>query len=194
MVTVYGSSTADMIATRIADVSEALRAVSARAEKLCATASAEQLCRRPEPESWSAAECLKHLAISANIYAPVWREAYAAAKQRGTTGAEPYRMDFMGRLLNWTLEPGRFKFSAPSPFHPVDYGSAEQALADFLASQNLILSFLGQGAGMPLDRMTIPSPFNSKVRYNIWSSFNILETHARRHMRQAEIALQKGRL
>lgn len=173
---------------RLADVSEALRAVSARAEKLCGSVGAEQLCRRPTPESWSAAECLAHLTISANVYTPVWREAYAAAKQRGTRGAEPYRMDFMGRLLNWSLEPGRFRMRTPARFQPVDCGSADQALAAFLASQHMVLSFIDEGAGMPLDRMTIVSSFNAKVRYSVWSSFVILATHGRRHLLQAELA------
>src|SRR5262249_48922749 len=138
-----------MTATRIPVLSQALRAVSAQAEKLCGSVSAEQLCRRPTAKSWSAAECLEHLAVSANLYQPVWQAAFAAAKQAGTTGTEPYRMDFLGRVLNWTLEPGRFKFSTPSHFEPVDCGSADAALADFLASQNLLLSFLNDGAGLP---------------------------------------------
>jgi hypothetical protein len=174
--------------TRVAQVSDALRAVSAWAEKLSGTVSAEELSRRPAPERWSAAECLEHLAISANWYEPVWREAYAAARQRGARGAEPYRMDLLGRLLNWSLEPGRFKYNTPARFQPVDCGTAEHALATFLASQNMVLSFIEEGAGLPLDRMIIVSPANAKVRYSVWSSFVILSTHGRRHMRQAEIA------
>ena len=177
-----------MTVTRLVEVSEALRAISARAEQMCGIASREEMCRRPAPERWSAAECLAHLAISANGYAPVWREAYAAAKQRGARGAEPYRMDFMGRLLNWSLEPGRFRMSTPARFQPVDCRSVDQALAAFLASQNMVLAFVDEGAGMPLDRMTIASLFNAKVRYSVWSSFVILATHGRRHLLQAEIA------
>jgi len=183
-----------MTATRRAEVSEAFRAVSAQAEALCGSASAEQLCRRPAAESWSAAECLAHLAISANLYTPAWREAYAAAKKRGTSGTEPYRMDVFGWLLNWSLKPGRFKYPTPARFEPVDCGSADQALANFLASQRMVLDFIDEGAGMPLDRMTIVSPANSKIRYSVWSSFIILATHARRHLRQAEIALKQGPL
>lgn len=172
----------------IADVREALRAVSARAEALCGAVSAEQMCRRPTPESWSAAECLEHLAISANAYAPRWREAYAAARQRGARGAEPYRVDWMGRMLNWSLEPGRFRMRTPASFEPVDCGSGSQALAAFLASQQMVLSFIEEGAGMPLDRMMIASTFNARIRYSVWSSFVILATHGRRHLLQAELA------
>jgi hypothetical protein len=177
-----------MSTTRIIEVSEALRAVSAQAEKLCRGVGADQLARRPGPEKWSAAECLAHLAISAEMYEPVWREAYAVAKKSGAAGTEPYRMDFIGRLLNWTLEPGRFKFGTPPKFQPVNCGPADEALAAFLKSQNMVLSFIAEGAGLPLDRMMIVSPAVATMRYSVWSSFVILATHGRRHIRQAEIA------
>jgi len=177
-----------MAATRLSEVSEVLRAVSARAEKLCATVSAEQMCRRPAPESWSAAECLAHLTISHNVYEAQWREAYAAAKQKGARGGEPYRMDFIGRLLNWSLEPGRFRMTTPGPFRPTPVDSAEKALTEFLASQNMVLTFLDEGHELPLDAMMITSLFNSKVRYTVWSSFVIIATHGRRHLWQAERA------
>ena len=172
----------------LADVGEAFRAISARAEQLCGAVGAEQMCRPRGAEGWSAAECLAHLAISANVYTPVWREAYDAAKQRGARGGEPYRMDFMGRLLNWSLEPGRFRMRTPARFQPVDCGSAHQALEAFLKSQRMVLSFIGEGAGMPLDRMMIVSPINAKIRYSVWSSLVVLATHGRRHLLQAELA------
>jgi DinB superfamily len=178
---------------RAAQVSEALRAVSASAEQLTRTVSAEQFVRRPGPEKWSAAECLAHLAVSANVYEPVWHEAYGTAQQRGTRGSEPYRMDFAGRLLNWLLEPGRFRFTAPAKFRPVDHGSMEEVLAAFLKSQEMVLGFIAEGADLPLDRMMIASPAAANMRYSVWSSFVILATHGRRHLRQAAIALQ-GRI
>src|SRR5581483_1197044 len=177
-----------MPATRIPELSEAFRAVTAQAERLRKSVSAEQLERRPAPGKWSAAECLAHLAISADLYQLVWREAYAAAKQRGDSGREPYRMDMIGRLLNWSLEPGRFKYGTPPKFDPVNCGSVDDALAAFLESQNMVLSFMADGAGLPLDRMMIVSPAVAAMRYSIWSSFVILATHGRRHLRQAEIA------
>jgi hypothetical protein len=172
----------------LADVGEAFRALSARAEQLCGAVGAEQMCRPRGAEGWSAAECLAHLAISANVYAPVWREAYDGAKQRGARGGEPYRMDFMGRLLNWSLEPGRFRMRTPARFQPVDCGSADQALEAFLKSQRMVLSFIEEGAEMPLDRMMIVSPINAKIRYSVWSSLVVLATHGRRHLVQAELA------
>jgi hypothetical protein len=52
----------------------------------------------------------------------------------------------------------------------------------------MVLSFIEEGAEMPLDRMMIVSPINAKIRYSVWSSLVVLATHGRRHLVQAELA------
>jgi hypothetical protein len=172
----------------LTEVRDALRAVSTRAETLYATVGAERMSRRPGPKSWSASKCLAHLAISANAYKPVWREVFDLAHKMGVKGTEPYRMDRMGRLLNWSLEPGRFRMQTPARFQPVDAEPPDVSLAAFLDSQNMVLAFVDEGAGLPLNNIRIVSQFNAMVKYNVWSSFVIVATHGRRHLRQAEIA------
>lgn len=172
--------------SRIADVRTVLRDVSARAEVLGATLSDEQMSRRPNPNAWSVAECLAHLTMTANAYVPVWRDAFAAAKQKGVRGGEPYRMDFVGRVLNWSLEPGRMRYKAPPHFHPASIASGGESLEAFLASQHMVQQFLADSAGLPLDRMKIASPAFPSIHYTVWSSFVIIATHGRRHLAQAE--------
>src|SRR5579872_2425508 len=111
--------------THLTEVSSFLRDVSARARALVASLSAEQTVRRPDPNAWSVAECLAHLTITANAYAPVWRDAFTAAKHKGAGGREPYRMDFMGRMLNWSLEPGRFRHKTPTHMQPINVVSGD---------------------------------------------------------------------
>jgi hypothetical protein len=172
--------------SRLAEISDILRAVSARAETLGASRNAEQMVRRPAPNQWSIAECLAHLTITATAYAPVWRDAFAAARHHGARGSEPYRMDFMGRMLNWSLEPGRFRHKAPTHMQPVKVASGEEALTAFLDSQWMVQQFVIDGAGLPLDRMKIASPAVARIQYSVWSSFVIIGTHGRRHLAQAE--------
>jgi hypothetical protein len=172
--------------SRLTEISDVLREVSARAEALGASLTAEQMLRRPEPNRWSPAECLTHLTTTANAYAPVWRDAFAAARQRGAHGSEPFSMDFMGRVLNWSLEPGRNRYKAPAHMQPINVASGEAALAAFLDSQRMVQQFVVESAGLPLDRMKIASPAVASIRYSVWSSFVIIGTHGRRHLAQAE--------
>jgi hypothetical protein len=173
--------------SHLTEIDGVLREVSARAEALGASLGAEQMLRRPEPNRWSPAECLAHLTITATAYAPVWRDAFAAARQRGARGSEPYRMDFIGRMLNWSLEPGRFRYKTPAHMQPINVASGEAALAAFLDSQRMVQQFVIEGDGLPLDRMTIASPAVASIRYSVWSSFVIIGTHGRRHLAQAEV-------
>jgi hypothetical protein len=179
--------------SRLTEISDVLRGVSARAEALGASLTAEQMLRRPEPSRWSPAECLAHLTITANAYAPVWRDAFAAARQRGVRGSEPFSMDFMGRVLNWSLEPGRSRYKTPGHMQPMNVASGEAALVAFLESQRMVQQFVIEGAGLPLDRMKIASPAMASIRYSVWSSFVIIGTHGRRHLAQAEVTASASR-
>jgi len=133
------------------------------------------------------AECLVHLNLSSKPYFPVWREAFADARDRQLFSDGPFKMDFWGRMLFWTLEPPpKFRFSAPRNFQPGDIGAPEQVLASFLKTQENVLASLAAAKGLALDRLKIISPFARQVRYSVWSSFVVTAAHQRRHLWQAE--------
>ncbi len=170
------------------------RELAERAKTL-ATRAGERLCERPSPQSWSAGECLEHLRLSTEAYFPVWARSFTEARALGnwSSGAE-YHLDLFGKLLKWTLEPPpKFRFRAPSNFHPIDVGRPDQVLPAFLASQDGLLEFIRQADGLPIDKLKVPSPFNSKLRYSVWSSFCVTAAHQRRHLAQAERAVVTGR-
>jgi hypothetical protein len=96
-------------------------------------------------------------------------------------------VDLAGRFLAWGLEPPpKFKIRTPPPFQPVDTGPAEQVLPAFLASQDRILAIINDAKDLPLDRIKMTSPFNTYLRYSLWSSFVITTAHERRHLWQAD--------
>jgi hypothetical protein len=45
-----------------------------------------------------------------------------------------------------------------------------------------------EAEGLPLHRVKIVSPFNARVRYNLFSALSILPRHQHRHLWQAELA------
>lgn len=173
---------------QLTELSEKLRLNAKRAESLVSRAGEARLAERPKSGSWSAAECLVHLTISTEVYFPTWPSALADARRRGLieNGARPFRMDFAGALLNWSLKPStRIRTSTPAILRPDISGDV---LAGFLRSQDRLLEVMLDSAGFALDRIKIASPVNARVRYNVWSSFRIMDTHQRRHLLQAERA------
>jgi hypothetical protein len=169
-------------------------AFETRAQALVASAGS-QLCNTPPTAgSWSATECLHHLNISADAYFPIWQQIVANARPRKTVINAPYRTDFWGRLLSWILEPPpRIRSKTPIPLEPASCGTVESVLSGFLERQQRIVATLHRCRGRAIDQVRMASPVDPRIRYSIWSSFLIVSAHQRRHLWQAEQAVQNLR-
>ncbi len=169
-------------------------AVSARFQSLVNSAGAELSLMPPAPGSWSVAGCLQHLNITGDAYFPVWQQVIAAAGPRKTELNAPYRTDFWGRLLSWILEPpARIRSKTPLPFEPGDCNQLAPVLDGFLDRQQRIIAALHRCRGRAIDRVKMASPIDRRIRYSIWSSFIINAAHQRRHLWQAQQAIEKLR-
>ena len=65
----------------------------------------------------------------------------------------------------------------------------DRTLQSFLEGQQHIQNTMKACEGLAIDKVKIPSPFNSRVRYSVWSSLVVTAAHERRHLWQAERAL-----
>jgi len=175
---------------QLEELDRQFQAVSERARDLVAGAGAK-FSARPAPGRWSAAECLDHLRISSEAFFPILNRALADARKKHMPADRPYRLDFMGKLLIWTMEPPpKFKFPTPGAFQPVKT-DADRPLPDFLRSQDRVREFLKAADGLAIDKIKIRSPFDQRVRYSVWSALCIAVSHQRRHLWQAEHALKE---
>jgi len=168
------------------EVREQFDAASARARQLLTGSSADTLTRRPQPDRWSAAQCVAHLTLTNRHYPPLIR----GALEQAPPGDGPYGMDLRGRFLRWILEPPyRSGVKTMPSMEPPPGEPPEQVLAAFLASQEEILKLVEAARGKALEKTTITSPFSKRMRYNAYSCFQVLTAHERRHLWQAEQAL-----
>jgi hypothetical protein len=168
--------------------------MSTEAQALVHSAGAEFCTQRPSPGSWSVAECLEHLNISADAYFPVWQQVIANAGPRKTELNAPYRTDFWGRLLSWILEPpARIRSKTPTSFEPEASTTVDAALSGFLERQQRMIATLHRCRGRSIDHVRMSSPVDRRIRYSIWSSFVIVAAHQRRHLWQAGQAVEKLR-
>jgi len=166
--------------------------IAARAQALVDSGGNELCGRQPTPASWSVAQCLQHLNMSADTYFPIWQQVIANAVPRKTEMNAPYHLDFWGRLLSWVLEPpARIRSKTVSHLEPIECGEIASVLAGFLERQERIIAALRRCRGRAIDQVRIASPVDSRIRYSIWSSFLVNAAHERRHLGQAEQAIQK---
>ena len=174
-------------------IEQKLAASSAVATRLFESHSTEQLRRPPRPESWSAAGCIVHLSLTAAAYAPLLDAALRDLRDKGLRRASASRMDWKGRLLNWSLEPRPWlRMKTTARFQPVNVGPMAEVLREFLRQQNGLVRALRSAEGLDLEAGSIASPFNERLQYNVFAAFGILETHERRHLRQAEAAVSSN--
>ena len=145
---------------------------------------------RPHHASWSAAECLAHLSISTEMFLPVIEKSIDEGRKRGLTATKKPSMDILGRVLRWFLEPPiRKKVATSAPLVPKAVRAKAEAFGEFSALQSKLIEQVHQAGGLDLGKLKIVSPFDRRIRYNLYSAFLIIVAHQRRHLWQAEKAV-----
>ena len=142
---------------------------------------------RVNPSRWSIAECVGHLNLTTRKFEPVIREALDRAGALGGPVPRRYRRNLVGWLL-WRSAgpPARLRVKTPAAFVPRDDGGPAELIAEFDRWQSEQLGWVDAADGLPLNRLQIASPFDSRVRYNLYACLSILPRHQHRHLWQAE--------
>jgi hypothetical protein len=173
-----------VVVSQIAGLIREYEAVSAAAGELCGSLTADQLAWRPGPDRWSIGENIEHLSASTRAFLP-GIDAGLKEARGGARSAGPYRMDSIGRLLRWSMEPPpRMKMKTTGAFRLVEFDPAT-VLHEFLELQGDLIARLQQADGWAIDRVKVASPFSNRVRYNLYSAFVVIVAHQRRHCWQA---------
>jgi hypothetical protein len=160
--------------------------LSAEAEALVAPLSEAQFNWQPAPGSWSVAECIEHLNVTARLYLPNLDEGIADAIRRGLYADGPFTYNWIGRLASGIMEPpAKFKVKAPKTFHPAPRRSRHDIMAAFRAYQVQYIDRLRQANGLDLARARVSSPAGRWLRIPLGSGFALMTAHERRHLWQA---------
>jgi hypothetical protein len=167
-----------------------LDTASARAAEIAAGAADEAFHARPPSGGWSAAECIAHLTLTTAGMLPRIDTALAGGRA-GVGDQQRYRRGIVGGLLAKTMEPPvRMRARTLPAFVPESAAHKDAVFAEFQASQRELASRIEGASGLNLDELRIVSPFNARVKYNVYAAFCILTAHERRHLWQAERALE----
>jgi hypothetical protein len=161
-----------------------------RMDKLVAGLSETQANFKPGPKKWSINECLDHINSANRLYAIKLENAFAKARAKGRSGAEPYgNGTFLGRfILNVLREgPGGRRVPAPGVFKP---GRSELKLAtlveQFRERAGRLVELAEQADGLPLGRIKFTTPAAPVGRVAACQVFEMMHLHSHRHLAQAE--------
>lgn len=172
------------------EVETELSEATSRAWQLVRTTDGRVFTVRPTPQDWSAAECIAHLSLSTEQFLPVLQKAIEDAKKKGLTSKKKPAMDVVGRTLRWFLEPPiRKRVKTAGRFVPRSARAKAEAFGEFAALQSKLVDAVHAAEGLDLRKIKVASPFDRRVKYNLYSAFRILVAHQRRHLWQAEQAV-----
>jgi len=158
--------------------------LSADADALTAPLTDEQFRWRPDPDTWSIAECLDHLNVTARVYLPSLDEGISDAIRRGVYGQGPFKYNWLGRL-SVRFTDWRIRFTPPDDVQPAAGRTRREILAAFRAYQVQYIDRLRQANGVDLARARVRMPATSWVRIPLGSAFEMLLVHSHRHLAQA---------
>jgi hypothetical protein len=165
---------------------------SERVHALMAKVSPDQWTRRPHPDRWSIGECIGHLNLTSEAYLPLVLKGLEEARRLGSPGPHRYHRDPVGWIM-WRLAgpPVRFKVRTAAAFVPAGDAPPAMLVATFDRLQSEQVRCAEAGSGLPLSRVRITSPFDARVRYNLYACLTILPRHQHRHLWQAEEVLEQ---
>lgn len=168
--------------------------LSADADVIASPLSDEQFHWRARQDSWSVAQCLEHLNVTARLYLTSIDAGIADAIRRGLYAPGPYRYNWLGRLSVAVMEPPvRLRVSSPNAFQPAPTRPRRDIMAAFHAYQVQYIDRLRQSSGLDLARARVSSPAVNWLRIPLGSSFAVMAAHERRHLWQAARIVESQR-
>jgi DinB superfamily len=169
---------------QVARIQGELEEARRRAHGIAVAAENDAWRTRPGPDQWSVAECVVHLNTTSRAFLPLIKAATDRDRPRPDQPETRYRMDFVGWLLWWAAII-RLPIKTTEPFVPTPGEPKDVVLSEFDALQDELIGWLRNAEGFDLGKLRIVSPFDSRIKYNLYTCLRLLPAHQRQHLRQA---------
>jgi len=155
------------------------------AKRLLAGLTSEQLNWQPAPGSWSVGQCLEHLCIMNEVYLP---PISAAFKEKPDSPVEQITPGwFGGWFIRNFAEPtsGSKRVRAPAKIRPASH--VEVSVLDrFLSGNQSCRDIIVRAGSKNVNRIRFWNPFIPGLRFTVGTGLQIIVSHERRHLLQAE--------
>ena len=166
-----------------------LQAVEERLRQLHNWLPREAWSQPPAPGRWSPAECVAHLNLTSRAMLPLLHDGLRKASRSPIGPPARYRRDIVGWLI-WTLiaPANRLRTRTIETFVPSGDEPPDTLMAEFSRLQSEIVDCVRAADGLPIDRLSVRSPFDGRVKCNLYAALTLIPRHQQRHTLQAERA------
>ena len=138
------------------------------------------------PDSWSIAENIQHLTLTANSYHTNFDEILNRKHTFGFLGKVKFLANFFGKVILSSVEPTRKKKIKTFPiWKPSQSALSADVIAEFEASQKSLSTYIAKLEPFFGKNQMIASPANNKIVYPLEVGIEIITQHNFRHINQA---------
>lgn len=152
---------------------------------LCGTMSVQQLNWKLSVESWSIAQCVKHLEEFNRQYLSSVQNSLLRTRTSNSSTVL-YKPGAIGALIMRMVYPGKVKAPAPQQFRPVQSGLPLSVLQEFATVQQQIVELLDTAPKLDLKHIRVASPVTALLRIRLGDVLALLLLHERRHLEQMQ--------
>lgn len=167
-------------------IASELDTADARAVALMRGLTVAQINWKPRPDAWSIGQCLEHLCLSNEVYAPPMLEALG---DEATGPADEIRPGWFGRwFIRRYIEPTTqsMRARAPTKIVPVATQIDASILDRFLRSNTRIREVMAGARRHDVNHVRFRNPFVPLIRFTVGTGLQIIARHNHRHLLQAE--------
>jgi hypothetical protein len=151
---------------------------------------------QPDPDTWSAVQCIDHLNTAGWLLLRSMEKNIQRARAEGPHGNPPFDYGFVSRWFVHVMEPSSgWTFDAPSLFEPDAPNTLypNEVVDEFLALQGEFAECVETTEGLDLRRLRLSSPAIPLLRVSLGAWFEATLAHQRRHLNQARRVLRTVR-
>jgi hypothetical protein len=173
------------------ELSAEVRDLLLQAEKMKG-AGIDALRRKPNPQSWSAGQNMRHLNVYSEYYIPVIQQCVLSGKNSRNEDFTPgwlgnYFTDLMRVQNNGQLKK---KMKSPANAVPAENVDAMKELEAFIEFQHQLLDLLGRMTETDLNQR-MPISLSKLIRLKLGDVLLFYVAHEKRHLLQAAKAMSK---
>jgi len=179
---------------RVGEINARINNVTEKVMQRFSQLNAEQLNRKPSPESWSIAQCIDHIMVTNKSYYPQYESLISGKPITNFWKNVPVLPGFFGNLLKKSLRQEETrKFKTQPAFQPSQSELPGDIVNQFANSQYELTKTFNRLAVLDLKNEKITSPAANFITYSLDDLLEITVLHEERHFLQAErVTVQFG--
>lgn len=164
------------------------QAVMAGVAELFDNYSPAQLSWKPDPKSWSMAECIHHLVMTMSVYYPVLKDVIEGLRLRQRVRRGPFRPTWFGKMfIGFVLPESHRRIKTLRVFEPPTGDlcgvNVKDLFLEIAAKYNALIALAD---GYDLNGKKFASPASRWVRLTPGEGLWLQVAHNRRHLQQAQ--------